>query len=707
MNTRINELVKLTLDGKMYVNTVPTEQEEWDGEKSRVENEVLRLCKYILNQEPVITEYSAFTGRFNFDGSVVGDAFKRGGHKYTQMALDKYYLKPINNLSTMEWQHATADYKRVLEKGILGIIGDIDASIKAHGDEGECVEFLNGLKTVAIALIEWCEKCAARTLEYAESIRDSDARRRLEKLADALMRVPKNKPNSFYEAVLSIYVCFSADPDSLGALDRFLSPFYFEDIKKGVITKNEAREYLQELYLMVQASTPVTSPNFTRGGESHFCIGGYDECGNDAFNELSALIADSMVELPIYIPQITLRWTKKLSFESFYYMMDLERRDPHKRIAFTNDNKRIKCYTQICGFPYERAVSYTMVGCNEPAFLGAITGSSSKGNVLRCIETLFHKKAYKIQELNSFEEFYSVFERELYSDLNEIFEYDDMYNLERAKDINYISSLFFNDCIENGKSLTQGGGNVVISSPMLIGIVNLIDSLITVREAVYEKKICSMSELISALKNNWAGYEDLRLTLIKTVSYFGNDTEIAKSTSHLLYNSLYKAYRGRKNVFGYPLLVGDLLGYNEHHKWFGEKTMATPDGRFNGEQLKFGIGQSGGRDKGGLGALLNSVAELDPYAIACGSTVTNISLDEKTVENDQSFYSLCKMLYTYFEKGGVHFQLTYVSRQDLINAKACPKDYKSLRVRITGFSDYFVKLKESIQDDIIERTIQK
>ena len=62
------------------------------------------------------------------------------------------------------------------------------------------------------------------------------------------------------------------------------------------------------------------------------------------------------------------------------------------------------------------------------------------------------------------------------------------------------------------------------------------------------------------------------------------------------------------------------------------------------------------------------------------------------------------MLETYFKNGGVHFQLTYVSKEDLLNAKVLPEEYKNLRVRVSGFSDYFVKLKESIQDDIIERT---
>ena len=703
MTERIKRLLELTMAGDMYVYPVDMTEGELLASGSRIEQEVDCLCRYILKQEPKITPHSAFTGRFNFNSQVVGDAFKRGGHRYTNEAIGKYYLKPQENLSTMEWQHATADYKRVLEKGISGIIEDIDASLAKH-TSGEEAELLQGLKRVAHTLIKWCEKCAVRVKEYAVTLEDKEAVARLERLSDTLTRVPKNKPETFYEAVLAVYTCFSADPDSLGTLDRFLSPFYFADIEKGILTEQEAQEYLQELYLMVQAGTHITSPNFTRGGESHFCIGGYDAQGQDCFNDLSKLIARSMVDLPTYIPQVTLRWTKKLSFEDFYFMMDLERRDPHKRVAFTNDEKRIKCYTEICGFPYERAVSYTMVGCNEPAFLGAITGSNSKGNILRCMETVFHKKAEKIKDTATFEEFYNVFEEELFSDLKKILEYDDFYNGERAKDYSYISSLFFNGCIERARSLTQGGGDTVIASPMLMGMTNLIDALIVVKQFVFDSKLCTMSQLIRALKENWQGHTELRETILKKGKFFGNDDPVSLFVSQKLYESLYKFYNGKKNMFGYPWLVGDLLGYNEHHRWFGKGTRATPDGRLDGDDLKFGIGQSQGRDRDGLFALLNSVASVDNHGISCGSTVTNITLDCETVKNDQSFFKLCKMLELYFIKGGIHFQLTYVSRDQLICAQAEPEKYKHIRVRVTGFSDYFVKLKESVQKDIIERT---
>lgn len=706
MTERIKKLTELTLSGQMYADTVKTTYDEADLLLPRQQMESKRVCEYILNQEPKLTEYSCLTGFFNFDGSVVGDAFRRGGHKATQEAFKLFYLKPIDNLSTMEWQHATADYTKVLNKGIRGIIYDIEESLTCH-NEPEQVEFLLALKRVATALIAWAHKCSERALTLSLTTQNEEYRNNLKKLSEALFRVPENAPETFYEAVLCIYLCFSADPDSVGTLDRYLYPFYKRDIKNGTLTKEEAAEYLQELFLMLQAATRITSSNFTRGGESHFCVGGYLPNGEDGFTELSRLIVESMIDLPTYIPQVTLRWTKKTPREVFRFMLDCERKDPHKRIAFQNDEKRIKCYTEICGIPFERAVGYTTVGCNEPAFLGAITGSNSKINFLRSMETVFHKKSKLIENNASFDDFFDIFKKELFSDLERAYEYDNFYNKQRAQDINYISSLVFNDCIENAKSLTQGGGNTVIASPMCLGITNVIDSLCVVKQFVFDEKLFPMSELIAALKADWQGYEDMRMLILKKGKFFGNDDDTSNYIAQKLYRELYDFLKDKTNLYGYHWLIGDLLGYNIHHKWFGEKTLATPDGRYNGDMLKFGLGQSEGRDREGLSALLNSIAKVDPNGIGCGSTVTNITLDEQLIKNDDNFEKTVDLLLTYFQNGGVHFQLTYVSKDDLMCAKETPDEYKHLRVRVTGFSDYFVKLNEAIQDDIIARTEQK
>lgn len=705
MIERIKQLLDLTLHGKMYVQSNPTKYDREDLFLPDKERDVKRLCQYILNQEPLITPYSCMTGFFRFDDTVIGDAFTRIGHTNTKAAMDSFYLKPLHGISTMEWQHATADYQRVLHGGLTGILADIQESKSIHSSASEHA-FLTGLEQVARALILWAEKCSARAAQAAAKMNIPEYQNNLWLLAETLKRVPKYAPQNFYEAVLTIYICYSLDPDSVGTLDRYLSVFYCADLKKGILTRDMAMAYLQELYLMLQAKTATSEPAFTRGGESHFCVGGYLPSGEDCFNETSRLIIDSLIDLPVYCPQITLRWTKKLSHDDFRYVMDCERKDPFKRFAFTNDEKRLKCYTEICHIPFERAVNYTMVGCNEPAFLGAITGSTSKGNIAHCVDVLFHEKSYLIENVKSFEDFYAIFEQEMISDLDIIYAYDDKYNMLRAKDTNYVSSLVFHDCIENAVSMTQGGGNTVIASPMLIGITNVIDSLIVVRQFVFEEKRITMHELIDAVQQNWNGHEMIRTLLLRRGHFFGNDDDLSNAIAQRLYLSFYRYLKNKTNIFGYHFLVGDLMGYNEHHKWFGASTKATPDGRHDGDLLKFCIGQSEGRDRNGLTALLNSVAKLDPHGIACGCTVTNVSLDKGLIDNDANFEKTVDIFETYFQNGGVHFQLTYVSHEELVAAQKDPGKYQNLRVRVTGYSDYFVRLNESLQTDIIRRTMQ-
>ena len=193
MNERIKKLAELTLSGDMYPTPVKTEYDREDLFLPRQQMESKRVCEYILNQEPKLTEYQTMTGFFRFDGSCVGEAFNRLGHKATNEFMSLFYLKNIDNLSTMEWQHATADYKKVLEKGIKGIIEEIDASLKVHS-EAEKIEFLTALKSVANALVGWAHKCSQRAFELSKTVENEEYKKNLEKLSKALLNVPENKP---------------------------------------------------------------------------------------------------------------------------------------------------------------------------------------------------------------------------------------------------------------------------------------------------------------------------------------------------------------------------------------------------------------------------------------------------------------------------------------------------------------------------------
>lgn len=707
MNKRIQKLVEYTLAGEMLPKKIPVEYDREDILLSPIKKSVKRVSEYILAQEPVLRKESAMTGLFLFDGSVEGDVFQRAGHAAISEAVKLFYNQPLNNLVTLEWQHSTANFEDIIRGGLVGVKEKISCSKQSHKDDLSAIEFLDALSTFCDTIVEWSGKCSKRAFELAQTTKEDEYKNNLLRLSSGLTKVPENPAESFYEAVLSLYLCFAFVPDSIGLIDRYLYPYYKKDIENGIMTEDEAKTHLQDLFLMLQSRRATDHRAFSRGGESHFAIGGYLPNGEDGFNELSHLIVEALMELPTYIPQITLRWTKKTPHEVFRYMMDHERHDPNKRIAFVNDEPKIEAFMKHLDMQYSDAVNYTMVGCNEVAFPGGIYMGTMDDNILRSVELTFKNRREQILSAADFDSFYDVYEEQLFSDIEEMLEYEDKFNLLRAKDVNIVSSIFFKGCIERAKSVTQGGPSICSAGLDFIGLPNVFDSLTVVKQFVYDEKLITMQELIDALDNNWEGYEDMLVLIKKRGKFFGNDYDISNEIAIRFTDSVYRFLKDKRSVFGYKYLVGNLVGYNEHHKFFGSLTGATPDGRKNGEMFKFGLGQSNGYDREGLAALLNSVSKCDPHHILHGPTVTNVTLDEQLMTNDVNFEKTVKLFETYFENGGIHFQLTYVSKEDMIKAKCFPDDYKHLRVRVSGFSDYFVKLNEALQDDIIARTEQK
>ena len=186
--------------------------------------------------------------------------------------------------------------------------------------------------------------------------------------------------------------------------------------------------------------------------------------------------------------------------------------------------------------------------------------------------------------------------------------------------------------------------------------------------------------------------------------FFGNNDDFSNTTAHDFYKSVWKFAEGRTDIYGNYITYGNLTGYNIHFARYGALTQATPDGRAAGTALLFGSGQSDGKDCDGATSHLLSVAHMDPTDIMCGDSIMNLSIDETTVRDEQGFERLVSLIETYFREGGLHVQLNHVSREELLAAKKDPDKYKSLRVRVSGFSAPFVRLDEAIQENVIART---
>ena len=698
MTDRIASYAKSVMEGKCYYDPKPVKYDREDMFLPEIAMSAKRVSEYILAQDPIIEDGCRMTGRLYFDGSVEGDIFTRVGHKRYIEMIQLFYFEPLHNLATFEFQHSAANFERVLKEGIGGTIGRIRESRKAHNEKAE-LEFLDGLESVCNAITGWAEKCS-KAAAAAHSC----------ELAEALLRVPKGPAQSFYEAMLSISVCYSFISDTIGCIDKYLYPYYRKDVDSGKITAGEAKELFQEFFLRMQARYKPDFYDFYRGAGCHFCVGGYNPDGEDGFNELSRLIVESLMELPTYIPQISLRWTRKTPTEALAFMLDCERKDKNKRIAFVSDEPRIKALTGICGFDYETAANYTMCGCNELALPGGIFIHSAQFNIVRSLTNTLYLHRGEALRCADFDSFYALYERELFKDLDEQRDIDYKFNHERAKDVNLVSSIFYDGCVENAKSVTQGGSVNTFNTLAEIGIVNVIDSLSIIKQFVYEEKRVTMAGLLDALESDWAGggHADLRMQILNKGRFFGNNDPLSDGIAKRFFESLYEYIKDKKDQFGYQYLYGNMMGYRgnlkSNHQAFGELTKATPDGRHDGDVFTNGIQQNLGKDREGLTPMLASIAQADEHGIFSGDNATTIMLDEKLINDDEYFPKTVKILETYFMLGGSQLQLNYVSAEDLAKAKLAPREYKSLRVRVTGYSDYFVNLDDALQDEIIERT---
>ena len=101
---------------------------------------------------------------------------------------------------------------------------------------------------------------------------------------------------------------------------------------------------------------------------------------------------------------------------------------------------------------------------------------------------------------------------------------------------------------------------------------------------------------------------------------------------------------------------------------------------------------------------MNSVVKYDEHCLLTGPSVTNMLLEEKILTDDESFEKFVSMIEAYFNMGGLHSQFNFVSEETLKDAKIHPEKHKNLRVRVSGFSDYFNNLNSDLQDEVITRT---
>lgn len=666
-----------------------------------------RLKEYMSAQPVTVREDEELVGWLTFDGSVESDLFPRIGHGHFRKAMSMYYVKPQEGLATFEWQHSCIDFNKLIRGGIALIKKEIaESKAKWTGNQAR-LDYLRGMELTVEGIERRIENCAAECRRQAAAELDCARKARLLEMAERVERVPMNPAATFLDGVQSVYFCFDFLADAVGRLDQYLAPLYFADIANGTLTKERAEEALQELFIYIDAHTPHASDNYHRTAESHMTVGGLTPDGRDGWTEFSQLVVESALALNLKRPQLSFRWHPGTKRETLRFILDCERKDPNLRVAMDGDLPRIEGYTQNFGFSVEEARDYCMTGCNECIFMGGVSQGGCKFNAARCINRVFTLRRDAALACRTWDDFRKLFKEEFFHDLQATFDWCNRFNKMRAGDCNVLSALFLTGCIERAESPTRGGASRALAQIFVIGSANLIDSLSIVRQFVFEEKRCTMADLAAAIDADWQGYGDLREEIAREGRFYGTNDPLSNEMAQLVHASLAEYARPRRDIFGNQWDFGNLAGYHDHGAKFGAVTGATPDGRKAGEMLSFGSGPAINRGCDAATSALLSAARMDPGHAMCGGAIMNLSLPPSTASDERDFEKAVALVETYFREGGMHLQLNHVTRETLLDAQRHPEKYPDLRVRVSGFSGYFVRFKKTTQDEIIGRTVAK
>ena len=572
---------------------------------------------------------------------------------------------------------------------------------------------------------------------------------------------------SFWFVQMLLQVESSGHSISPGRFDQYMYPYYKADLDKGDITPEIAQELLDCIWVKLNDLNKVRDAASAEGfaGYSLFqnlCAGGQDENGMDATNDLSYMCIQASMHVQLPMPSFSVRVWNGTPTEFLLKCAELTRTGVGLP-AYYNDEVIIPSLMSR-GLSLEDARDYNIIGCVEPQKAAKTDGwhDAAFFNMCRPLELVF-TNGYENGELvgietgdvlsfNTFDKFFKAYERQMHYFIGL------MVNADNSIDVAHsvrcplpFQSCMVDDCIKRGKTLQEGGAIYNFTGPQGFGIANMTDALYAIKTLVYDKKLVSMADFKEALAKNYGrgftlkraeketekvvaelkkqgktvGEEEVSkifrmflegtstkeeiekynrlLELIDSVPKYGNDVKevdlFAREVAYVYSKELekYKNPRGGQYQAGlYPVSANVPLG---------EQTGATPDGRLANTPVADGVGPVSGKDTHGPTAAANSVAKLD-HAICSNGTLYNQKFHPSALKGEAGLMKFVSYIRAFFDQKGMHMQFNVVSRETLLDAQAHPENYKSLVVRVAGYSALFTTLSKSLQDDIINRTEQ-
>jgi len=638
--------------------------------------------------------------------------------------------------------HTIPDWPTVLDKGITGIIQEIDEKVGGLADDDERLAFYHGAKAGWEGVLTYQHHLldeARHQLQALEAPQDPASKERFKELADiakVLEIVPEYPATTFREAITSIWITWVALHNesmnaglSLGRLDQVLYPYFEHDMNVAGDAAERERvikkivELIGAFYLKCGDHLPL-APNVANkifGGSSSdqaLTVGGITPDGENAVNDLTYIFLKVTEMLAIRDPNMNARY--HVDKNSPEYLRRLLEVNINTTATPSLHNDKVMIETLVNrGFAIEDARDWAATGCVEPTMIGRHFGHTNCMllNLVGPLEILmndghhplFHYPINENLTAPFTSENYPVFEAVLDGYKTQLafliaksIEINNLYgNAHQDTKPTPVLSTLIDGAMASGKDVVYGSAKYNSSGVALVALVDVVDSLMALKKVVYKWGKVNLDEFKAIIDRDFTGEGDKAiLEYIKKVPKFGsNDPEINRFAQELI-DFMNDEYARTKNYRGGDYSVG--FWSMSNHTAFGKLSGTMPSGRLRGKAFTPGITPAPGSSDQLLDNI-KTIASLDHMKFP-----NNIAFNVKLVpsgsdshgETLDHFYGYAK---SYFDLGGLQMQFNVVSTQMLKDAMLHPENFRWLMVRISGYNAYFIELNKDMQTELIER----
>ncbi|MFC6164271.1 trans-4-hydroxy-L-proline dehydratase [Lactiplantibacillus dongliensis] len=629
--------------------------------------------------------------------------------------------------------HTVADGK-IYQKGYLDFMADIDAEIEKIDflkdlDAFNRREELKGMRLVCEGMVIFGQRYAQQARELAADETDPQWRAELLTLADVCDVVPAHAPTTFRQAIQMYWFTHIGvtvemnnwDAYSPGKLDQHLEPFYKADIAAGRLTRDEAKELLENLWIQFnnQPAPPKVGITLKESATyTDFCninTGALRADGTSGVSDVSYLILETMDEMKLLQPSSNVQISKKSPQHFLKEALKISRKG-WGQPAFYNSEAIIQELMYLGKSLDDARDSGICSGCVEAGCAGkeayVLTGYLNVPKVLELVLNRgFDTYTNKLVALDlddprnfeSYDELLAAFKQQL-----------DYVATVKIAGNNLIERLFMeempvpllsvitDDCIKAGVDYNAGGARYNTSYIQCVGVATITDSLSVFKKQVFEDQRLSIDDILKACKADFKGYDEIFDLVYNQTPKYGNDDAYADRILVDVSHALQEKIAGKYTPKGSKTVVEFLP--TTCHVYFGSVMEASPNGRHAGIALPDGVSPEKGADRNGPTAVIKSAAKLDQ--LKTGGALLNQKFTPAVVAGEDGLNNMATLIRGYFAIDGHHLQFNVIDSQTLLDAQAHPEDYEDLIVRVAGYSDYFNNLDRALQDEIISRTSQ-